>query len=341
MSSLSQIILPVLLPFSELFSKPTWKKALTLLLGTLLCTGKRTVCSALRSMGLSDEVGFSKYHHLLNRARWSSLQAAKILFLMLFTLIRDGDPVVLLIDETLERRKGVRIKAKGYYRDAVRSSKSQVVKASGLKWLVMALSVRVPFMRRAIALPFLTVLEHSKKYDESKKQRHKTTLRWASQMMQQIRRWVGKVKKITLVGDGGFAASALALDCICHGVTLVSRLKINTRLFDFPPEKTPHKRGRPALKGKRLINFKQMVPLKNLPWTKTEIVGYGGVKREVQYISNTCMWGVSGPTPIPIRWVLVIDPTGKMDPLPLMSTDPLMTAEQNQQIRVLCRQMGS
>ena len=328
MGSLSQVILPVLIPFSELFSKPTWKKALTLLLGTLLCTGKRTVCSALRSMGLSDEVGFSKYHHLLNRAKWSTLQAAKVLFFMLFTFIRDEEPVVLLIDETLERRKGLRIKAKGYYRDAVRSSKSQVVKASGLKWLVMALSVRVPFMRRAIALPFLTVLEHSKKYDETKNQRHKTTLQWAGQMMQQIRRWLGKIKKIILVGDGGFAASTLALDCIRHEVTLVARLKINSRLFDFPPEKIPHKRGRPALKGKRLINFKQMVPLKNLPWAKIEVVGYGGVKREVQYISNTCMWGVSGPTPIPIRWVLVIDPTGKMDPLPLMSTDPLMTAEQ-------------
>ena len=239
MSSLSQFILPVLMPFSELFSRPTWKKALTLLLGTLVCTGKRTVCSALRSMGLSDEVGFSKYHQLLNRANWSSLKAAKILFFMLLSLTRNQGPIVLMVDETLERRKGLKIKAKGYYRDAVRFSKSQVVKTSGLKWLVMALSVRVPFMRRAISLPFLTVLEHSKRYDESKNRRHKTTLQWASQMMQQVRRWIGKIRKIILVGDGGFAAAALALDCIRHGVTLVSRLKINTRLFDFPPEKKP------------------------------------------------------------------------------------------------------
>ena len=138
MSSLSNNILAFLLPFSELFSKPTWKKALTLLLGTLLCTGKRTVCAALRSMGLSKESGFSKYHYLLNKAEWSSLRASKILFSMLLVLLKKADPIVLMIDETLERRKGAKIKAKGYYRDAVRSSKSQVVKTTGLEWLVWA-----------------------------------------------------------------------------------------------------------------------------------------------------------------------------------------------------------
>ena len=102
MDSLSQNILTVLLPFSELFSTPTWKKALTLLLGTLLCTGKRTVCSALRVMGLCNEVSFSKYHHLLNRAKWSPLRAARILCFMLLKLVKDGDPIVLFIDETLE-----------------------------------------------------------------------------------------------------------------------------------------------------------------------------------------------------------------------------------------------
>lgn len=124
MDSLSHNILSVLLPFSVLFSKPSWKKALTLLLGTLLCTGKRTVCSALRAMGLENEASFSKYHHLLNRTEWSSLKAAKILFFMLLALVCNKHPLVLLVDETLERRRGKQIKAKGYYRDAVRSSQS-------------------------------------------------------------------------------------------------------------------------------------------------------------------------------------------------------------------------
>lgn len=328
MDSLSRNILSFLLPFSVLFSKPSWKKALILLLGTLICTGRRTVCSALRAMGLSDEAGFAKFHHLLNRAEWSSLRAAKILFFMLLVLVQERLPIVLFIDETLERRKGSKIKAKGYYRDAVRSSKAQVVKASGLKWLCLALSIRLPFMPRALALPFLSILEYSKKCDEQQKRQHKTTLRWAGQMIRQMRRWVGKIRQLILVGDGGFATGQLALDCIHYGVTLVSRLKMNARLFDFPPEKIPNKRGRTPSKGARLMNFKQILSLKNLPWKEVEIIGYSGVKHLVRYVSNTCMWGADGSTPIPIRWVLVVDPTGKMDPMPLMSTDPLLTPEQ-------------
>jgi hypothetical protein len=328
MNSLSRNILAVLLPFSILFSKPSWKKAQTLLLGTLICTGKRTICSALRAMGLCDEVSFSKYHHLLNRARWSSLQAAKILFFMLLVLIKDDNPIILSIDETLERRRGKKIKAKGYYRDAVRSSKSQVVKASGLKWLVMALSIRLPFMPRTLALPFLSVLEPSKKHDEQNKRQHKSTICWAGQMIGQVRRWVGKARQLILVGDGGFAAGRLALNCIRHEVALVSRLKMNARLFDFPPERNPNKRGRMPLKGKRLVNFNQMLSLKKLPWKDAEIIGYSGIKRMVRFVSDTCMWGADGVIPIPIRWVLVVDPSEKMDPLPLMSTDPLLTPEQ-------------
>ena len=157
MDSLSWNILLVLLPFSVLFSQPSWKKALTLLFGTIICTGRRTICSALREIGLCNEAGFSKFHHLLNRAQWSSLRAAKILFFMILPLVQSDLPIVLFIDETLERRKGKKIKAKGYYRDAVRSLQSQIVKASGLKWLTMALSVRLHFMPRALALPFLSV----------------------------------------------------------------------------------------------------------------------------------------------------------------------------------------
>ncbi|MGE5196795.1 MAG: transposase [Anaerolineae bacterium] len=328
MDSLPQSILSFLLPFSVLFSKPSWKKAFTLLLGTILCTGRRTVCSALRAMGFCDQAGFSKFHHLLNRTQWSFLRAARILLLMLLPLVPTGLPIVLFVDETLERRRGAKIKAKAYYRDAVRSSKAQVVITSGLKWLTVALSVRLPFLPRAMALPFLSVLEYSKKYDAQRNRQHKTTLDWTGQMIGQVRRWLGKQAQLILVGDGGFATGGLALDCIRYGVTLVSRLKMNARLFGFPPERVPGKRGRLASKGARLLNFKQMLSLNNLPWKEVEVIGYGRMKRLVRYISDTCMWGADGHAPIPIRWVLVLDPSGKMDPMPLMSTDPLLTPVQ-------------
>ena len=122
----------------------------------------------MRAIGLDYASGFSKYHHLLNRTEWSSLQAAKILFFMLLAFIPNKLPLVLLVDEILELRRGKQIKAKGCYRHAVRSSQSQVIKAIELKWLVMALSVKLLFISQAFPLPFLSVLERSRKCDEAR-----------------------------------------------------------------------------------------------------------------------------------------------------------------------------
>jgi hypothetical protein len=127
-------------------------------------------------MGLSQESNFSKYHHVLNRVEWSLLSGARILLNLIVAVVGNGNPIVLFIDETLERRKGPKIKAKGYYRDAVRSSKKVVVKSSGLKWLTLAASWRFSFSERHFALPFMTVLEPSAKSDKAAKRRHKTTL---------------------------------------------------------------------------------------------------------------------------------------------------------------------
>lgn len=141
-SFLSSEILACILPFSVLFSTANWRNAQTLLCGAILCRGKRTVCSILRVLGLQNAPGFSKYHRLLNRAKWSARQGSHILLNMLLPCIPEGTRSVIFIDETLERRKGKKIKEKGLYRDAVASSKSNVVKRYGLKWLVMSLSIR-------------------------------------------------------------------------------------------------------------------------------------------------------------------------------------------------------
>jgi hypothetical protein len=128
--SLSPSIIAILGPFSVLFSRSSWQTALTLLLGATLCRGRRTVTGVLRAVGLSQGSGFSKDHCILNSLDWSAKLGSAILLKMLLKIVGKERPVVL-IDETLERRKGKKIRAKGYYRDAVRSSRSQVVKTTG------------------------------------------------------------------------------------------------------------------------------------------------------------------------------------------------------------------
>jgi hypothetical protein len=276
-------------------------------------------------MGLSHESCFAKYHHVLNRAEWLPLLGSKILLTMLVKTFGNA-LLVLFIDETLERRKGPKIKAKGYYRDAVRSSKTRVVKSPGLKWLTLSMGCFFPFSKRCYAVPFMTVLEPSEKSDKAAKKRHKTTLDWTVQMLKQVVRWLNKASTV-LVGDGCFACAQLAWECLGQDVCLISRLKMNARLFDFPPEDSPGKRGRKRTKGGQLIGFKGMLEIPDLGWKEVTLNGYDKKKKRIRYVSSTCLWGVDGFLPVPIRWVLVVDPEGHLDPLPLMCTDVTFTPE--------------
>ena len=212
MSPLPDIIVAVLAPFAEVFSKPVWNHVRVLLTGAILCNGPRTVAAILRTMGLSHDKGFGKYHRVLNRARWSGLVGARILLGMLIKLIPDSWPIVVGIDETIERRKGRKIKAKGVYRDAVRSTESHVVKCFGLKWISMMLIIPVPWSHRFWALPFLTVLAPSEKANRAEGKQHKTTIDWAIQMVHVLSRWI-KGRWCILIGDGSYACVRFAWAC--------------------------------------------------------------------------------------------------------------------------------
>lgn len=215
-------IISVLAAFAPLFTRPTWKNINTLLIGAILCRGPRRITSILRVMGLHEIKNFSKYHRVLSRARWDSLAASKILFGLLIKLLPPGFPIIIAVDETLERRRGKKIKAKGAYRDAVASSQSRVVISFGLKWECMTLIVPLPWCKRPWALPFMVILSPSKKSDEAAGKRHKTSIDWTIQMMRCVSRWLERGAWI-LVGDGAYACMSLAKDCIKSGATLISR----------------------------------------------------------------------------------------------------------------------
>ena len=156
MLSLPNAIVPILVPFATLFTSPTWRKAQVLLVGAILTPGQRTVAAALRVMGRSDQRDYARYHEVLNRAVWSSREAARILLVLLLQHLDRGDgPLVFGIDETLERRRGAKIKARAIYRDPVRSSRRQLVKASGLRWISLMWLGQVPWAGRHWALPVL------------------------------------------------------------------------------------------------------------------------------------------------------------------------------------------
>lgn len=187
--------------FASLFTKKVFKHVKVLLMGSLLVVGRRTVCSALQAMGLSQEKQFHKYHRVLSKAKWSAYQAARILLgLLVDRLVSADEPLVFGLDETLERRWGSKIKARGIYRDAVRSSHSYFVKCSGLRWMCMMLLTPINWANRIWALPFLTVLAPSERYNEQQSKKHKKLTDWARQMILQLKRWLPK-RQLIVVAD--------------------------------------------------------------------------------------------------------------------------------------------
>jgi hypothetical protein len=158
MRTLPTTMIRVLAPFAPLFSKRVFRHAQALVAGAILAPGRRTVSSALRAMGLDQEKRFHRYHRVLSRASWSSREASGVLLgLVVKAFVPEGDPLVVGIDETLERRWGKKISAKGVYRDPVRSTHEHFVKSSGLRWVCVMLLVEIPWAARVWALPFLCV----------------------------------------------------------------------------------------------------------------------------------------------------------------------------------------
>ena len=227
-------------------------------------------------------------------------------------MLPDAWPILIAADETLERRKGKKIKAKGCYRDAVRSSESMVVKCFGLKWECMALIVPLPFCKRPWALPFMTVLAPSKKANIAAGKSHKTSIDWTIIMVKLVCRWLGGRTWI-LIGDGAYACMQLAQVCIKKGVTLVSRLRLDAQLYEFPEPRAAGARGRKRIKGKR-IHLKEYITDDSKDWKTCEVKWYGGQRKTIKLFSQMCLWYQAGKTPVALRYVLVLDPAGANKP---------------------------
>jgi DDE superfamily endonuclease len=323
MPTLPPAMLHLLASFAPLFSRRVWRHALVLVAGMLLAPGKRTVCAALRAMGLGQTRRWSCYHRVLNRAKWSSLAVARVLLGQLVAALAPTGVLVVGLDETIERRWGPRIAAKGLYRDAVRSSKDYFVKVSGLRWLCLMLLVPLPWAARAWALPFLTVLAPSARHDRKPGRRHKTLTDWARQMLLQLRRWLPR-RAIVVVADSGYAAIALLARCarLVNPIAVVTRLRLAAALYAPAPARRPGQRGRSRKKGARLPTLAARIADPATVWTGTTIANwYGEGPRTVELASDTAVWYHGGLPPVPLRWVLIRDPEGRFATQALLCTD--------------------
>jgi hypothetical protein len=322
--TLPEQMIRALAPFAPLFSKRLWRHVQVLVAGAILAPGCRTVSSALRAMGLDQEKRFHRYHRVLNRARWSSREVSRVLLgLLVEAFVPQGDPLVVGIDETLERRYGKKISARGIYRDPVRSTHEHFVKSSGLRWVCVMLLVEIPWASRVWALPFLSALAPSERYAAKRGRRHKKITEWAWQMLLLVRRWYPQ-REIVAVADRAYASLKLLERCrkLSNPITFITRLRMDAALYEPAPPRRPHQIGRPRLKGKRLPNLSEVAQDPTTVWKSATIANwYGSGQRMVEIASQTAVWYSTGLFAVPVRWVLIRDPEGKFKPQALLCTD--------------------
>jgi len=308
-------------PFKPVFDARTWNKVIILVIGAILTPGKRTVTAALRVMGLGHGQQFSKYHQVLNRNVWSSLKCSQIMLRLLLSYLDQGsEPLVFGIDETIERRTGAKIKARGIYRDPVRSSGSHFVKASGLRWMSVMWLAKIPWAERIWALPFLTALCPSQRYYEHAPRQHKKLTDWARQLIFQLRRWLPH-RDLVIVADNSYSALDLLHACqsLSNPVSMITRLRLDAALYEPAPPYAGI--GRPRKKGKRLPTPQHHLQASDTQWHTLDIRWYDGQTRSMEIASQTAVWFHYGKPAVPIRWVLVRDPQGKYETLCLLCTN--------------------
>jgi hypothetical protein len=190
----------------------------------------------------------------------------------------------------------------------------------------MAVVVTPPWTTQCWAVPFLVVLSTTPAFSLAAGKRHKTIAMWAQQMVSALHRWLPD-REICVLGDTAYSCLELGVHCTHRNVTLITPCRFDSVLREPPPPvELRSKGGKPQIVGKRLPTLDLVLADTTTQWQESEIQWYGQGKRTVQWRSGTALWYRFGKPPLPIRWVLTRDPTGKKEPKAFLCTDQLLGA---------------
>jgi hypothetical protein len=277
----------------------------TLITGAILSPGARTVTAALRVMGLEHAKDFSNYHEVLNRAQWSALLMSRILLsLLVRAFVPDEAVLRLVVDDTLERRRGRKVRYKGVFRDPVLSTETYVTLNWGIRWVCLCVLAPVPWSSRPWALPFLCVPALSEKRCQQLRKPYRSPSQWAAVLLERVRRW-HPGREIELVADGGYASQELVHLCQQKGIRFISRLRMDAVLYDEPGPRSPSKRGPKPKKGARQPRFAERLADVSLRWQPATIRWYAGQTQHIEFLSGVSLWHRVGEEPVRLRWILL------------------------------------
>jgi len=317
---------PLFMSLSVAFTQPTFQRIIPLIVGAILTMGRRTVTGVLWTMRGVIRGHHSTYHRVFSRAAWSPWPLGKVLASAILRLIPEDEPVLVPMDDTTAQHRGKKVYGKGCHHDAVRSSHTHIVWRWGHRWVVLAISVKLPFTWRRWALPVLAALYRTKELNQAEGRRHKTAPDLARQLMATLIHWFPK-RKFIFLGDGGYASHELASFCHRHRrhATLVSRFHGDANLY-APPPQAKRRKGRPRIKGKKLPAPQEVVARTRR--TRATVRWYGGGDRRVELVSDTGQWYKAGQGLVRIRWVFTHDIQGTHRDDYFYTTDPSLAPVQ-------------
>jgi len=298
-------LMTLLAVFSPLFTAPPFRTFTALACGFLAQSGKRTVCGMLTGAGLSRQWSHDRAHSFFSRARWNpddlGICVAKLVIAL---LVPDGAPVEVLIDDTLFRRRGKKVWAASWFHDG--SAQGPAKTGFGNNWVVLAVCVRLPMMRRPVAVPVMAKLVIKDTMSASRL--------WLARRM--VTRLAAELPGRNISVTAGSAYAGKELKQLPGTVTWTTRLRVNAALHGLPPERTGRK-GRPRRKGDRLPSLAKVAAA--AVFSQVTVTRYG--KRETIAVhAFTCLWySVTGPEPVTV--ILIRDKSKAGFDLALVTTE--------------------
>jgi hypothetical protein len=327
MSSIPELIRPLVQPIADAFTRPTFKRFFTLMAAAILNTGRRTVSNLLRTAGELASGHPSSYHSVFSRRRWSTWALARALTGTILRRFAPGEPIPLAGDDTVDEHRGAKVYGKGRHRDPVRSTHCYTAWRWGHKWVVLAVLVKFPFASRPWALPALVALYRAPEWDREHGRRHKTPCELMRQLLAVLIHW-SPGRRFVFAGDGGYGTHALARFAHRHRrhLTLVSRSYPDAQLYEPAPEVVGKRPAhRPRKKGAKLPTPQEVVATTTR--TALEVSWYGGGRRDIEVVSDSGHWLKSGKGLVPVRWAFVHDKTGTHRDDYFFSTDVEMAPQ--------------
>jgi len=294
MHTISSTWAKLLQQFFPLFTTPGAEIFARLMIGWILCTTRRTITGILPFADPWTKRAHDAYHRFLPDGRWSMAELWKLLAKILIQAFCQNGIITLALDDTLFHRTGRKVDGAGWWRDAVRSTKKNVVYAWGLNLVVLTLQIQPPWGGEPLGLP-INMRVHRKNGP--------TLTELAVQMINEVRQWFPQ-RPFRVIADGFYATMA-GKDM--GAATIISRIRRDANLYDLPPKRRKKKRGRPRTRGKKLAKLEKMAAhIQN--WQTVTFRQRGKTVKRLVYTRVVLWYAVSRK---PILLVISRDPNGK------------------------------